>query len=93
MLFIKVYGQFPETSEKLAFLASQKKHVLITVRLSLLLLLNFLVLLPLTQLSLFILPPLSPVIQSLKFEFYLHLNLRPFYYPPPSLQIIHSFPV
>ena len=27
MLFIKVYGQFPETSEKLAFLASQKKHV------------------------------------------------------------------
>ena len=27
MFFIKVYGQFPETSEKLAFLASQKKHV------------------------------------------------------------------
>ena len=24
MFFIKVYGQFPETSEKLAFLASQK---------------------------------------------------------------------
>ena len=27
MLFIKVYDQFPETSEKLAFLASQIKNM------------------------------------------------------------------